>query len=81
MTDPLHRPTDPLSTPRMTDGDIIRLWSWLLTDAVADPETRLGIAALLREIERARKAESQALKELEEVKDGGYSNTWYEDFD
>lgn len=78
----VHRPADPLETPRMTDADLGAIWAWLIADALMDPATRQGIAALLREVERARKAESSALKRLAEIEGAArkYTDTLQEPF-
>jgi hypothetical protein len=60
MTSPLDRRADPLTTPAMTEGDIDLLWRWVRTGIANDEfdlATAIGIATLLREIDRARAVE------------------------
>lgn len=70
MSTPFHRPTDPLTTPAMSDSDINQVWTWLSLEAM-HPEISFsilsGIADLLREVERARAAEKDLRAKLAEL--------------
>ena len=64
MSGPLDRPADPTGTPAMPDADVDEVWHWLGVMAGTpgqnpDWPLLLGVANLLREIDRARAAEKK----------------------
>ena len=61
LSNPLRRPTDPSTTPPMTDEAVEKVWHWLdlmATSPGQNPDWALlvGVADMAREIDRARAA-------------------------
>jgi len=72
MIGPLDRSDDPTTTPTMTDDALNEVWDWLSIMSSSpgqnpDWPLLLGVADLLREIDRARAEITRLSSHLDEV--------------